>query len=379
MLRVLSPALATGCRIRAGLFVLALAAQAAAQQTPLRETRLLFTIGDQSDDVDRDAFASIGAVHSAADGRIYVASGRPCHIKVFDARGMYVSNFGRQGGGPGEFACATGFSFDLVDSTVRVNDRSQNRYVVFTLAGEHVRTTMRPTFDGDDAFNRSVPMAHGYRLRAEGTPVALGDGSRWFPHTSVVLRKDVPPQTTTLASIRQDVVALTTNGRPTPGIAGFGRGGWWLTSGDSIVIVVDGYEGVATWHRIGPTGPTLEQTLRFSPPGREVTRADRTAMERRLAEQMSGRGLTVQSWSNPPPRWSVADWAFIADDGALWIGTIRRQGPPVRWTVIPADGPQFAVEFPAAEWVTAAREDRVFVSTTNADDVPVLRVYELGR
>jgi hypothetical protein len=147
-------------------------------------------------------------------------------------------------------------------------------------------------------------------------------------------------------------------------------------SGDSVLIIVDGYAGTVTWHRVTPAGLVAARSVQFASPARRVTRGERSVLERRVREQMSAQQRIMQSWSDVPPRWSVADAGFVGDDGALWLGMLRLEGPPVRWTSIPGEGPPFAIELPAAEQVLAAQGERIYVGATNIDGAPVLKVYE---
>lgn len=127
--------------------MLALAAvPAAAQQTvtlPARDAVLkqapteVFSIGTV-DGRDWEMFSQIRGVAFDRSDNLYLLDGQNLRVIVFDAQGQYLRQFGRKGGGPGEFQAPLGLDV-AADGSVVVSDLGNRAFIVFTPAGEHVR------------------------------------------------------------------------------------------------------------------------------------------------------------------------------------------------------------------------------------------------
>lgn len=74
------------------------------------------------------------AVVSSADGRIFVADRGSNDVKIFDRNGDYLSAFGGEGQGPGEFGRLADLA--LVGDTLVVHDSRNRRLSRWSLAGE---------------------------------------------------------------------------------------------------------------------------------------------------------------------------------------------------------------------------------------------------
>ena len=72
------------------------------------------------------------------DGRVYVTDADQRRVKVFDAQGRFLTQFGRAGEGPGEFRRPTGIAVDRVRGLVYVVDTQQGRVHAFSLEGATV-------------------------------------------------------------------------------------------------------------------------------------------------------------------------------------------------------------------------------------------------
>ena len=79
-----------------------------------------------------------GQIRTDDKGNIYLPDHSAVTIRVFDENGNYLSNIGRQGNGPGEFASI--WALDLYGDVLSVFDRGNNRIVQFLTSGEPLHT-----------------------------------------------------------------------------------------------------------------------------------------------------------------------------------------------------------------------------------------------
>lgn len=128
------------------MVALAAATPAAAQQTvelPRRDVALkerpadVFTVG-AVDGADWEMFSGIRSVAFDRSDNLYLLDGQNLRILVFDARGRFVRQFGKKGGGPGELQAPLAMDI-AADGNVVVSDLGNRAFIVFTPTGEHVR------------------------------------------------------------------------------------------------------------------------------------------------------------------------------------------------------------------------------------------------
>ncbi|HEX6134556.1 MAG TPA: 6-bladed beta-propeller [Longimicrobiales bacterium] len=136
-----------GTRWAVGLAIaLATASPAAAQQTvrlPAKDAVLtdrptdVYTVGTV-EGRDWEMFSDIRALGFDRNDNLYVLDGQNFRVVVLDARGRFVRQFGKQGGGPGELQAP--LSLDVApDGTVVVSDIGNRAFILFTPAGEYIR------------------------------------------------------------------------------------------------------------------------------------------------------------------------------------------------------------------------------------------------
>ena len=113
-----------------------------------------------------EMFAQVGKVAFDAAGNLYVFDGTAgmtrfggvmlgrggeLRVLVFDAAGRFVREFGRSGGGPGEFSQPMDFTV-LRDGTVVVSDFGHRGYQLFDASGEFLRAVRAGDRPDDVAF-----------------------------------------------------------------------------------------------------------------------------------------------------------------------------------------------------------------------------------
>jgi hypothetical protein len=77
---------------------------------------------------------------SPVDGTVYVFDSQVPALRVYDADGTYRTTFGRDGGGPGEYAQPDGGLTVLSDGRVLLRDPGNGRIMVYSPEGEEVET-----------------------------------------------------------------------------------------------------------------------------------------------------------------------------------------------------------------------------------------------
>jgi hypothetical protein len=131
-------------------------APVAAQQTvsvPSRDNALrdrpadVFAVGTVEGE-DWEMFSGIRSVAFDAADNLYVLDGQNNRVVVFDARGRFMRQFGKQGGGPGEFQAPLAMDI-AADGSIVVSDLGNRAFVVFTADGEYIRNV---PFDEDVGF-----------------------------------------------------------------------------------------------------------------------------------------------------------------------------------------------------------------------------------
>jgi sugar lactone lactonase YvrE len=97
--------------------------------------RKIGTAGKQHTLITPGDFSSPTNVAVDKDGNLFVADTLNDRVEVFDAEGVFVRAFGKNGDGPGEFARPKGIAVDC-DGHVWVADAMTNRLQVFTPEGD---------------------------------------------------------------------------------------------------------------------------------------------------------------------------------------------------------------------------------------------------
>ena len=87
------------------------------------------------DGADEYILGRVGSVAVGRDGVIVVADEQVPVIRMYDARGKFIRNVGRKGGGPGEYEAIGGMR-TLPDGRVALWDNRNQRITLFTPAGE---------------------------------------------------------------------------------------------------------------------------------------------------------------------------------------------------------------------------------------------------
>lgn len=281
------------------------------QDRPLAlRTTPVFSVGT-AEGREYEMFSRIEQVAFDRADNLYVLDGGGNRVVVFDRTGKYVRQFGKQGGGPGEFQAPFGMTV-LADGSVAVADLAARTYSLFAANGR---------------YQRSVPFLNDYM------PMALGSGglaphprggvvtvlrqspsfnsnggmrSQTLQSTPIVWQSfaagsrpvrlfDAPTEinTTTQGSGRQQQSVRMSTLMFAPAV------NWgMLPGGDVVVSHTDGY--TLKVMRNGQPVRYIQRPVRE----RRVTEADRErARERRREQMRTGEGMrrVVTGGGTPPP------------------------------------------------------------------------------
>jgi len=98
----------------------------------------ILNIGVAEGDMDYEFYRLFDAIR-LSDGRIAVVNQGTDEVRFYDGQGRYLSSIGREGDGPGEFRNVRRV-WELPGDSLLVWDRRQQRFSLFTLSGEFVRS-----------------------------------------------------------------------------------------------------------------------------------------------------------------------------------------------------------------------------------------------
>lgn len=364
-------AAAVGCCL---LLLRAAAAPAQQASEPRYHLATLLTIGDDAEEAY--TFHRISDIAVSADGGIYVLDGGDHAVKAYDAAGRFLRRFGKRGSGPGEFTQPV----DLrVDSLVTVFDAGQHRLAAFSLAGEHRRTRRLAAPEGV-ALSTQHLLRGGISIGTTPARHSLGSPAHDPRQAVLLIGPDGTVADTLIAYHSGATLWHPVNEQIPWGIArsDFGPAGAWAVLGDSMVVVADGYGGEVRWYAAAGGRLQRIRASRLPNVGRAITDADLREVERRFREETRQRvgRLALE----PPPRWSAATRAVIADDGSLWIQNGNDPDRSSIWSVFDPRG-RFVhrIRLPAGFALRFVRGDRLYGIARTELDVDHVRVYRLSQ
>jgi len=362
-----------------------------------RTARVVLAIG-QGDGTSRDAsFNRIVDVAVSRHGMMYVLDNGDRVVKIFDAEGRFVRQFGRRGNGPGEFNLPN--ELRVTDSLVEVRDRSTWRIVQFTPDGRHVRTR---TVESNEWTWQRYPMRGGITL-VEASPEIRGFSRSSVPNQPrlrvIGLERGARRALDTLFAIRPDTVfyrreGMRGGGTPIP--SAFGAGGAWARFGDSVVAHADGYTGTVTWYVISGSGARVARTASLGRRGQAVTperiAAEEARLNRSATPVISSTGGRRTDAPSPgairleatPSQWSVVTRALFGNDGSFWVSdqtwiSVRgaAEGEKTIWYAFPGSGAPYTVALPRSFTLTAVHGNRLFGYDAAAGEPHTVVVYAL--
>jgi hypothetical protein len=312
------------------------------------------------------AFASV-----APDGGVIL--GMPSGpVARFDSAGAFVAEYGRAGGGPGEYRFLRG-AHVLPDGRVVLHD-GVSRRLLFAADGTPLATHSED--QGTGVRNASLE-ARGLAVLSD-PPAEVGDSVR----SEVRLLRDTLPA---VVVARVPLTRLSNAMGMSPMIAFFEDRPRWAVESDSSALLTMG--PVLSVRRYFPDGRGVDVVHAPDLGNRAVTPAD---IEAERARRGSPTG-PIPPQMRQPLMAAMAEaearaatvHPFAAElralqDGAFLLRESEVRADSVRWTLFQPDGAILGqLRLPELAAVVGGRRDRLLIMMPDENDVPVVGWFDV--
>ena len=314
-------------------------------------------------------FARIGDV-VVDDLGVWVSDPGHNHVLRFDAAGRLLTQFGREGNGPGEFLMP---GIASIDSILTVGDFRQGRYVRFSLDGSHLETVRAQHFadpgGGEKPLVDAVPLKGGFTVGMipANYRVSFSQDVVYDLREHVVLVSPGGESADTLFSFHWGSAGWMTNVVGAVQSTHFGAAGAWGVLGDSAVVLADGVAGTLTI--VSPEAGLVRETIDLGFAGRAVTEPDLEDLEEDIRARFD-EDLPREMKIDAPGYWSVATYVIPASDHVFWL----RQGVDderQHWVVVDVETMgTWAVVLPERFRLTSVYGDLLYGVARDELDVP---------
>lgn len=379
--------------VLAALVLLASTGEAAAQ-VQLDLSRL-WEIGGTDTDAAY-AFGLVGDMAFGPEGSVYVLDSGNAVVRVYDSTGRHLRSFGGQGEGPGEFRFPTRML--VAEDGIRVFDGSLKRVTYFDHAGVLVES--RTLIDNGAQFDVVLPLRHGkslgattglqltpdlMRLVGQSRQVVKRDGPRARGGTDriVALFDSTSTKVDTIFSYDHGAI-LRIGPRGVGPLRGYwGSGGSWAVSGDSLVVLVDGFQGEVRVLSIEPMTLRIVRSGRVPIEPKSLGESDWRNLEEFLLSERAG--TRADHLLGPLFRAQLGEPVF-ASDGTLWLRRLEidptrshAAGPPVYLVIPPNGGQQYNVSLPAGLSLRAVRGDFLLGQRRSDLGVDIVELWRINQ
>lgn len=300
------------------------------------------------------------------DGRILVLDESPDRVLLFDAKGAFIRQIGREGDGPGEYRNPV---MAVRGDTVVLFSGARGRATLLTLDGKPVRDFLTDTHhDGPP-----ISVDTRNRLRVTGSRRVPGEPSatQWvyFDLTGKKLDSIAPPVAVApkiwRANIQGGIATTWVPLAPQTTTA-------FRNDGAMLFAANDRYEAVLT--RTG-----RDTALVFGRTGVQAERVTAGYRDSLWANLMRNPYLKDVASKNDIP-WTYAILNEMTFDGLGNVWASSGHGKALRFDVFTADGRYLGAVPPPFRsfWRSSWQGQRVAV-VAEEDDAPVIRVYRIDR
>jgi hypothetical protein len=313
------------------------------------------------------------------DGRIVVANGGTQEVRVYDARGRFLSGAGRRGEGPGEYTQLSRV-FPFGDSILAYDFRLQ-RLSILSGDGKYARSFNMPRLRDGYSAQPVGTLSDGTIVVQATRQFMMGDSPHGVNRESAVLYRvsrtgQALDSIAAVAGWERYVRTVNVGGRTgfTVHALPFARMPAVAVRGDRVFVgASDRYE-IDVYSRDGKR----ERRITYNQPNRKVTRADidrfRTsriasaAAQSDLYKQRTEEALREMQMPDVMPAYSTV---HADSEGNLWVQDYRAEGEThTRWTVFDRNGraiarvsgpDEFTVLDIGPDWIVGLSRDELEV------------------
>ncbi len=320
-------------------------------------------------------FASIADIEVSDDDLIYVLDGQEKRIAIYEPNGAFVSQFGREGEGPGEFKNPNRLTWK--GDTLVVWDWRLRRLSYFDLLGNLIRDE-RP----------ELPFGAGHfvfrpdgRLWAQRGPAYFMpprpdvDGIGWL----VLLDLATESADTVLRWEEDANFSVRTENFMTVQSKPYAPRLRWATDREGRVYVARGSEyAIEIYSLAGEHARTLRRAYTRHPPAQAELDSITAQLEERLEENyeppMADRIRKAYEISELKP--ATGD-LIVSDDGYLWVRTYSENDFSRKlWDVFDPEGRYMTqVALPVRFTIHRITSDALYGSFRDEFDVPYVKRY----
>ncbi|WP_073058776.1 6-bladed beta-propeller [Fodinibius roseus] len=330
----------------------------------------------------------VGSMAVDDSGRVYVTSGRPNGIKVFDPDGRYLTQIGREGRGPGEFVAAPGLN--IISNQLYVVDYGAYRISIFSVDSlklirtVNINLTNKIKALADYAVHQIIPDKNGAFLVCfkkilrevpdlpEGIKIdtlyrsyyPINKEGRLIPKQ--VLRIQDQPVVT--ESIYQNVFPASFNFFSKPLVVVSNNGSIYTANSKDFLIKEyspDGEYRRAFFHPYHNVSLTREIVLEsnYDIMSKLISRG---GISENMSQTMINSRLRLLRQIDLPPNWPALNDLLVDDENRLWLSTIVNDQTVYQWWVLDENGKLLAgFQWPRSKAIKIIKNGCVYTEETN--------------
>ncbi len=322
-------------------------------------------------------FAGISDIEIDGAGTIYVLDGRERRVAVYDSAGVFVTAFGRQGEGPGEFESPNRLLWKA--DTLVVWDGRLLRLSYFDRSGGTLLRDERA----------ELPMFYKFAMRPDGRVWAQQGPTYWWPMRPGVdgvgrlVAMDLQRQSADTLLTWEDRSMVPV--RFEQGLTVLPR--WyaprveWASDADGRLFVARGEEyEIEVYSPVGQRIATIKRQYTRHPP----SSAERDSAQAWVEEAAPNYGPNADRVRKA---FEIADLkqatgeVVVSDDGHVWVRTFTEDDVSVQTWDIFDPGWRYVsvIELPNRLSIHRITEDRVYGELEDEFEVPYVKRYAIRK
>jgi hypothetical protein len=336
---------------------------------------------------DHVIFGRITTSAVAPSGMVFMADNSQHKIHVFDADGIYVDSFGRQGSGPGEFQMIGKLIAD--NHHIHIFDPNQRMVHQFDQNNlRHVRSVSlmgqasQPQAEGGVTMQSGSTFPNGIHLLSNGNYlVTLQD----FRNPDLLQTVILSPEGKTVEENRFEFLAK--GAEASGGRSGGSMQGMFITNFTRATKLALSGNGLlfSNWNEdleftvFDESGNRL-RSLTHPYTNAALNRQEVTERLQNLQVEGSGRASTMRDRLlqnvEIPDTWPAVDKIYADKQNRLWVATFTENQDERKWFLFDENGNKLAdFTWSSSKNIIHADENALFVQTVDEDELPLVIRY----